>query len=226
MEWNEELMSIVQPELAETGLSAAMQERARVMGKWLWIYFWTQIISLIPGVIVALMTAAEVSTKAIEVLGLGFSGVLVVCLFQMGKVQERLRTCAVLNVVVLAATLLEAIITNEFLTGIVSLVSSIVGLMASYQFMHGCADALAGVDREQAEKWVNLWKWYMGLLIALIVCVPLALVLVGLVQNVMIVILVSLAMIALAVTVIVLVIREIVYTCRTAKIFRGIASNL
>lgn len=226
MEWNEELMSIVQPEPVQTGLSAAVQERARVFGKWLWIYFWVMIASIVPGLIGGFEVGMETGTIVGTAIGWGFSAVLVYAMFQLGRVQDRLKTCAGLNVVTLVAQIIVHFVNSEFLTNLWSIPSVIIGLIVSYQFIHGCGDALVGVDNEQAEKWYKLWKWLVGLLVGGLLGLIPAMLLVVMLENILVAIICIVAMIVWMVMLIVQVVKEYVYIYRTAKIFRGIAENL
>lgn len=226
MEWNEELMSIVQPEPVNTGLSETVKERARVFGKWLWLYFWVMIASFIIGGIAAVEEMAKTGTIIGTVIGWIGSVVLLVALFKLSAVEERMKTCAGLNAVALAAQIILHFVNSEVLTDLWAIPGSIIGLISIYQFMHGCGDSLLGVDNEQAEKWYGLWKWYVGLGIGGVVGLPLVTVLVVALDNALLVILFVIVMIAWVVALLVQIVREYVYIYRTAKIFRGIAENL
>lgn len=226
MEWNEELMSIVEPETAQNGLSAAVQERAKVFGKWLWLYFWLMIASIVPGIITVVEGMTMTGTIIGTVIGWIISAVMVYAMFQLGTQQERLRTCAILNAVAVAAQIILHFVNSEMLTDLWNIPSIIMGLVVSYQLMHGCGDALAGVDNEQANKWYKLWKWYIGLLIGGMVSVTALVFLAAFTENAFLIIIAAIGMIAWGVMLIVQVIKEYVYIYRTAKIFRGIAENL
>lgn len=226
MEWNEELMSIVQPEPVDTGLSETVKERARVFGKWLWIYFWVTIASFIPGGVAVAEEMAKTGTIIGTVIGWIGSAALLFALFKLSAAEERMKTCAGLNAVALAAQIILHFVNSEVLSDLWNIPGVIIGLISIYQFMHGCGDALLGVDKEQSEKWYGLWKWYVGLGIGGIVGLPLVMILVVTIDNGLLAILFVIVMIAWVVALLTQVVREYVYIYRTAKIFRGIASNL
>lgn len=226
MEWNEELMSIVQPEPVDTGLSEKVKERARVFGKWLWIYFWVTIASFIIGGIAAAEEMAKTGTIIGTVIGWIGSAVLLFALFKLSAVEDRMKTCAGLNAVALAAQIILHFVNSEVLSDLWNIPGVIIGLISIYQFMHGCGDSLVGVDKEQSEKWYGLWKWYVGLGIGGIVGLPLVMILAVTIDNGLLGILFVIVMIAWVVALLTQVVREYVYIYRTAKIFRGIASNL
>lgn len=221
---NEVVQALTGPE-PEQGLSQEVKARAKVLGKWMMLYFWMMLVPMIPGFIGGIESSLETGTIIGTVVGWVCSAVSVYILFQMGTVQRRLHTCAVLNLVALAGEVITVLLNNETVTNLWSVPGAVISLVAAYQFMHGCADALVGVDQEMSEKWLRLWKWFVGAMIALLVSVPLLLVAM-MAENAAIIIVISILVIAVAVTVIVQSIREIVLTYRTAKTFRGIAANL
>lgn len=226
MEWNGELMGIVEPEPANTGLSEAVKERARVFGKWLWLYFWVSIISIVPGIIAAVEEMSETGTIIGTVIGWCFSGGLVYVMFRLGRVQDRLKICAGLNAILVAAQIILYFVGSEMVSNLWSIPSAILGMVVSYQLMHGCGDALVGVDNEQANKWYKLWKWYIGLLIAGLVVLPAVIMVSVVVENIAAAFALIGIVLVWAVMLIVQAVREYVYIYRTAKIFRGIAENL
>lgn len=226
MEWNEELMSIVEPEPVENGLSAEMQERAKAFGKWMWLYFLLMIQSIIPGIIAVVEEQFQTGTIIGTLLGWIYAAAMLYAMFQLGRVQDRLRTCAILNAVALAAQIILYFVNSEMLTDLWDIPSFIMGLVVSYQLMHGCGDALAGVDNEQSNKWYRLWKWYVGLLIGGVVGVPAVISMSVFAENEFLLIIAVIAMLAWAGMLIVQLVKEYVYIYRTAKIFRGIAENL
>lgn len=229
MEWNEELMSIVQPEpvqSSENALRPFVLERARVFGKWLWLYFWVAIASIVPGIIAVVEEMSETGTIIGTLIGWCFSAVLVYAMFQLGGVQDRLRISAGLNAILVAAQILLHFVASETVNNLWSIPGAIIGLIASYQLMHGCGDALVGVDNELANKWYRLWKWYIWLLVGGVIGAPVLLLVVLMTENVLLAIVVVVVLLAWVVMVLVQAIKEYVYIYRTAKIFRGIAANL
>lgn len=226
METNEELMHVLEPEPAARGLRDVLRGRAMVLGKWLWVYFWLMIASSVPGIIAVVEEMTMTGTIIGTVIGWIISAVMVYAMFQLGTQQERLRTCAILNAVALAAQIILYFVDSEVLNDLWNIPSFIMGLVVSYQLMHGCGDALAGVDNEQSNKWYRLWKWYVSLLIGGVVGVPAVISMSVFAENEFLLIIAVIAMLAWAGMLIVQLVKEYVYIYRTAKIFRGIASNL
>lgn len=222
----EELTTVMQAEPETNARTPWIQERAKVFGKWMWIYFWVSIVTIIPGGIAAVEEMSETGTIIGTLIGWCLSAVLVYAMFQLGRVQDRLRTCAILNAVALAAQIILHFVNSEMLTDLWDIPSIIMGLVVSYQLMHGCGDALAGVDNEQSNKWYRLWKWYVGLLIGGVVAVPAVIFLAAFGENTFQAVIAVIALLAWVCMLLVQVVKEYVYIYRTAKIFRGIAENL
>lgn len=208
------------------GLQIWKMERAHVLGKWLWLYFWIEIAALIPGIIAAVEEFVESGTMIGDIIDWCCSAGMIVCLYQAGQMEDRLRTSAHLSLISLAATVLLAIARSETASNLWSIPGAVIGLIASYQYMHGCADSLMGVDYELPVKWVQLWKWRVGMIVVMTLVAPVLLV-AGLgFGNVLLMVLVGIALVAMVGIAVTVMILEVVYTYRTAKIFRGIGANL
>lgn len=222
----EELVSVVQAEHSENALTPWMQERAKLFGKWMWVYFWMMFVPIVPAIIAVVEEMSMTDTIIGTVLGWCCSAVTIYALFRMGEKQDRLKTCAGLNAVALAAQIILQFVNSETLTNLWSIPGAIIGLIVVYQFMHGCGDTLVGVDNELSNKWYRLWKWYIWLTVGGVIGVPVTLFLAYMVENTFAAVMAVILMLAWVVMLLVQVVREIVYIYRTAKIFRGIAANL
>lgn len=88
---------------------------------------------------------------------------------------------------------------------IISLVSLVAGLIGTNSEFTGHSNVLQGVDDELSEKWLRLWKWYIGSLIAML-C------------SIILVYVIGMLLIICAVVVIFIVsIMKIVYIYQTSK---------
>lgn len=226
MEWNEELTSVVFTEPAVPVRDNAVQERARVFGKWLWIYFWVMMASFVPGIINFLEEQLQTGTIIGTVIGWGCSAFTIYVTFRLGTVQDRMRTSAILTAVALAGEIVMQFVNSETVSMLWAIPGIVIGLVSTYQFMYGCGDALAGVDNEQSNKWYKLWKWYVWLLVGGLLGMILLLVLAAMLQSSLLSILSAISIVVWAVFVVVWAVKQYVYIYRTAKIFRGIAENL
>ena len=98
-------------------------------------------------------------------------------------------------------------------TWLLTIPAGIIALIGEYNEYMGHSAVLAGVDNELSEKWVSLWKWYIGLFLGMLGCILVMLILP---------LLGALALLAAAIGVVVVSIKKLVYLYRTAKFFRNI----
>lgn len=194
-----------------------LEQRAPLVGKWLWILFWL----VIPGTIASFMTHESIVEWAPalqfpgEILNAVCSFAYGLILLKLALVVQRYRTAAYC---VLAAAGVDLVLTllgseqSSPLWWILMLPAVAVGLAAEYQEYHAHAEVLAGADTDLAEKWRNLWKWYIGSMIALFACIVVVLIapLLGL-----------LATLAALIAMLVVSILKLVYLYRTAEWFRN-----
>lgn len=190
-----------------------LARKAPILGKWLWILFWLWI----PGAIVGVLTA-DVLVEAFpalavpgEILSFCCNLVYGLILIRLTSECERYRLAGLLSIAAAAVGLLSAMLGGGSWTLILTLPAAVAGLVAQYlEFMaHG--DVLDPFDREGAEKWRGLWKWFIGVYIALIGSVILMLIfpILGL-----------LVALAALIGMMVVSVLKLVYLYRTAKTFR------
>ena len=146
------------------------RKRSEALGKWLRILFWLRIVSEIVG-----LFGSELLGSVIPILGvvtsfvdLALSIAMVLVLVELGNQNSGYRTggiCLVVSSVMgvaegLFATMLEGTVMG-FLFSIPTIV---IGVLGHYKIYTAHSEELAGVDDELSEKWVGLWKWYIGLI--------------------------------------------------------------
>ncbi|MBQ8238313.1 MAG: DUF3795 domain-containing protein [Oscillospiraceae bacterium] len=203
---------------AEEQRKAAIAGRAPVLGKWLWILFWL----IIPNEIAGLMThemavemvpALYIPGMILDVTVLTVYGVI---LLKLASEEERYRTAGICSLIANAASILIAVVSGggetPTWTLLISLPASAASFFGVYNECMAHSAVLTGVDNLLAEKWEKLWKWYIGLLCAMIggIVVMLILPLLGVI-----------AMLVSVIGTAVVGIVKLVYLYRTAQIFRN-----
>lgn len=211
---------------ALTTLDSWRARRAEVFGKWLWVYFWMQIIPLIPAVIAVICEINETPLPFVELLNYLLSGVCIWILYKLGAQEDRFKTCAGLSLILLVAGAAIGLLDSEVTANLWSIPGGILELVVTYQFMMGCAEILATTDTELSEKWRKLWTWNVGLLIGSIVLFPLLLVLYVAVDNILIALLTLILVLGFAIALPAVAIAQMVYLYRTARLFRGMAKTM
>lgn len=193
-----------------------MDQRAPVLGKWLWVLFWL----VVPSVLGSLMSNETVLSALPglrvpgEVLSLLCALAYSFILWRLRQIEDGYRVAAVCYVTSeVVSTLAEALrsgIGDGFVL-LILLPAVAAQLYGTYREYTSHAAVLAGVSDDLAEKWRMLWKWEIGLLAGLVGCVALA---------ILSAVLGLLALLADLIGIIVVSILKLVYLYRTAKLFR------
>lgn len=211
---------------AWTTLDGWRVRRATVFGKWLMVYFWLQLMPLIPAVIAVISATNETLLLITEFLNYVLSGVGVWILYKLGRQEDRFRTCAGLSLILLVAGVVIQLLGSEVAAYLWAIPGGILDLVVTYQFMIGCAEILATTDTGLSEKWRKLWKWNVGLLIGSIIGFPVLIFLLAAVKNILVVLLSSILALGFAIALLVVVILQMVYLYQTARLFRGISKTM
>ena len=190
------------------------REKAKVLGKWLWILFWL----LIPNIIAGIMS--NESLKPINptmyyfgtVLGIAVEVVYCIILFKLRHIEEKYGRAAICTIAGVVMAVIGLLLPDELLVFAVLflLATTAVSLASSYFLYYGHAAVLEGFDVELSEKWKALWKWQ-------IIC------LCGAVAGICLLflwIIGALLVIASAIGIIVISIMQLVYLYRMAVLFR------
>lgn len=193
---------------------AQKREKAKVLGKWLWILFWL----LIPNIIAGIM-----SNESLEpinptmynfgtVLGIAVEVVYCIILFKLRHIEEKYGRAAICTIAGVVMAVIGLLLPDELLVFAVLflLATTAVSLASSYFLYYGHAAVLEDFDVELSEKWKALWKWQ-------IIC------LCGAVAGICLLflwIIGALLVIASAIGIIVISIMQLVYLYRMAVLFR------
>lgn len=189
-----------------------LARKAPFLGKWLWILFWLIVPSVVAGLIgndavVGLIPALRWPGEILSIL---CSLARCLILFKLSAEEERYRTAGILILIAAAVDVVTAGMTGGW-TLLLTLPAAVAGLVGQYHLYMSHAEVLRGVDSVLAEKWRNLWKWYIGALCGTIVGIIFMLLgpRLGLVLT-----------LAALIAILVVSILELVYLYRTAKCFR------
>ena len=201
----------------------ALRRQRKDVGKWLWIYFWM----LIPSLISSFMT----NNTIVQVLpGLKFPGEILdtlvgiaecVLLFLLSKEEQNYGYAAWIRAVLVVIGVAMLPVPDDFLAGsqllsaLVLIVTMALGAASIYYECEANQTVLNGVDDALAEKWQKLWKRYWVVLVVL-----LAGTLVAMMQSVFTAVVGLLAVLAASIGTIVVSIQRLIYLYNTAKLFR------
>lgn len=201
----------------------ALRRQRKDVGKWLWIYFWM----LIPSLIVSFMTNNTI-VQALpglkfpgEILSILVSVAQCVLLFLLAKEEKNYgyAAWAVVGLVVIGAVTLplseEALRDLPVLSALLLMGAAVLEAAVVFYECKGSMTVLIGVDDSLAEKWQKLWKRYW-----VVVAVLLVGSLVAMMQSVFTAVIGLLAMLVAAIGLIVVGTQRLIYLYKTAKRFR------
>lgn len=201
----------------------ALRRQRKDVGKWLWIYFWM----LIPSLIVSFMTNNTI-VQALpglkfpgEILSILVSVAQCVLLFLLAKEEKNYgyAAWAVVGLVVIGAVTLplseEALRDLPVLSALLLMGAAVLEAAVVFYECKGSMTVLIGVDDSLAEKWQKLWKRYW-----VVVAVLLVGSLVAMMQSVFMAVIGLLAMLVAAIGLIVVGTQRLIYLYKTAALFR------
>ena len=201
----------------------ALRRQRKEVGKWLWIYFWM----LIPSLIVSFMTNNTI-VQALpglkfpgEILSILVSVAQCVLLFLLAKEEKNYgyAAWAVVGLVVIGAVTLplseEALRDLPVLSALLLMGAAVLEAAVVFYECKGSMTVLIGVDDSLAEKWQKLWKRYWVMVAVLLVGS-----LVAMMQSVFTAVIGLLAILGSGIGLIVVGIQRLIYLYKTAKLFR------
>lgn len=193
-------------------------ERAGVLGASLMVIFWLYIVKNVLGLFSNELLGGLMPVIAIiaSIVSASLSIVIAINLIGLDGQDSGYRTAGICYLVTAVMDIAMAVFGGAIEGGLISILISIPSLVAGmfghYKFYITNSLMLEDVDDEMAEKWTNLWKWY------LICCiVTLASLLVTFVIPLFGILLMSVG----AVGAFVLSIMELVYLYKSARVFQG-----
>ena len=135
------------------------REKAKVLGKWLWILFWLLIASLITGLL-SQDSLSQVSPRIYfigTVSGIAIKVIYCLILLQLRHVEEKYGKAGICSIIsaLLAVVVLLVVENSIALALIMLLVATAIGLAVDYFFFYGNAAVLEDFDLEFSEKWKN-----------------------------------------------------------------------
>ncbi len=199
--------------------SEAVVGRAPLMAKWLWVMFWANIAHIIINFIKIESSAVYTAIQSILVT----ICVLLICLslFKMRVEDGRYGRAALFQLIPLVFNLIPSLVIDSYdtmvwLSILVSLISAVLSLLASYNEFHAHSCIVGGLDCNLGDRWQKLWVWQIisiaGTFIALFLTVLAA----GFGVVVMLIV---------AIYVLVIQIIYLVTLYRSAKAYRAVAEE-
>lgn len=194
-----------------------LDERAPVIGKWMWLLFWL----IVPGTISGFMTVENVVKWVpwLRIPGLILSiacnmayALILLKLIPFGERYRPAALCALVGTGVDGFVSLAGLEQQSPLWWLLMIPTLVIAYVGEYQEFCAHAEVLEGADNDLSGKWRTLWKWYIGSFAALFGSILL---------MVIIPVLGMLAMLAAVITMVVVGILKLVYLYRTAQRFRS-----
>lgn len=198
---------------AEADRKEMLARKAPFMGKWLWILFWLWIPSAVIGVLTSDVVVEAFPGLVVPGAILSFCCSLAygVILLRLTPECERYRLAGILSIAAAAVSLFATLIGGAGWMLLLLIPAAIAGLVAEYQEFTAHGEVLSQISETLSGKWYRLWKWFIGVYIALIGSVVLMLIfpVLGL-----------LVALAALIGLIVVSILKLVYLYRSAQEFR------
>lgn len=200
---------------AERKRQASIAKRAPFLGKWLWLLFWL----FIPSEVAGFFNGVSNTLPAMYLPGLILKTVCAAAygciLLRLSTEEDRYRTAGICTLVASAAGVLNAFVpAGAESIGwllLISVPAAVVSLVGEYNAFNAHATVLTGVNNILAQKWMTLWKWYIGMFGAMVG---------SLVVMFISPVLGLLVILAAAIGILVVSILKLVYLYQTAKAFR------
>ena len=153
---------------------AKIKKHAPILGKWLWVLFWIIVIQTVADVLKQNFVKNWLPWLALtgEILIIAGSVVYGWILLQFSSVSEHYRTAGICQIASCLLMAVKQVIPDH--TGMVLLISLVtipVGLVARYNEYVGHAYSLEGIEDDLSSSWGKLWKWYIGLYVAMFISI-------------------------------------------------------
>lgn len=202
---------------------ARRSAQAPILGKWFWILFWM----IVPIVVTGFLTIENV-TDRIPALYVPGRILNALCVFVYGAILLRLSVIGaryrIAGVCRILATILELIAVlvlreegDTVWRLLLTLPAAAVGAYGEYAEFNTHAEVLYDANVELSEKWHSLWKWYIGLMGAIVG---------SLLVTFLIPSLGVLIMLAGIIGLLVVSVKKLIYLYQTAQVFRGYAASM
>ncbi len=196
---------------------AGLSERAKVLGKWLWVLFWL----FVPGIIAGFMKneSLQVSAPSVYTAGIVLN---IVCgaayafvLLKLSNVDDEYHTAGIFELIGVAAALVMLIFPSlskdMTISFLVAVPTAVISLLGEYHEFSAHSIVLVRVNPDLSDKWKMLWKWLLGCQLATLGCAFVAVISPQLGMAVLFL---------TAIATVVVYVMKLIYLYRTAKIFR------
>ncbi|MBQ7416422.1 MAG: DUF3795 domain-containing protein [Oscillospiraceae bacterium] len=184
---------------------------SELLGNFLNILFWVQIVSIICGVVMSVLENDPDYRLIGESVSCAFAVIYALILVRVGPVSSSYRIAGVCRLIGCALTFVSALSYDDFWVTLLGLIALVPSYIAQYQEFMGSCEVTEPYDQELSEKWKSLWFWALFGLVGM--GVGLLLTLLGVILGAILV------LVASAVTIVVEV-RKLIILYKTAKLFR------
>lgn len=139
------------------------REKAKVLGKWMWILFWLLIASFVIGILSQdeLKLFNPQFYLVVTMIGIAIKVIYCLILLQLRHLEEKYGKAGICSIIsALLAVVVLLIVGNSIaLALIMLLVATVISLAVDYFFFYANAAVLEDFDLEFSEKWKKLWTW-------------------------------------------------------------------
>ena len=156
---------------------AEVLRKAPIMAKWMKLLFWFSCIMIILDFAVSFALNGSVIT---EIFSYAVAAAYSVILLKMAKAEELYKTAGCFGLAAAVIGLIAAWICRDMqddvMVSVIAVIPGILGFIYEYCEYMSHASVLKEANAEMSEKWENLWKWYIGLIIAIVSCIVIVLI--------------------------------------------------
>lgn len=187
-----------------------------LLAKWIYILFWCIIATDIANLFTSENVTNAVPPLALvgQIISIAAEVIYGIILLKIASESFRYRRAAICCFITAVVSVVVMPVSDgmELALAIpVVIVVFVVSMIREYYENMGHSEVLCDVDPVLSEKWIRLWKWYLGTLLGVIG---------GTVLAVLIPLLGLLIVLAAVIGILVVIVLKIVYIYKTAKAFR------
>ena len=198
------------------------QQKADLLGKWLWILFWIVVPSSVSGLmtndnVVGLFPGLYLPGTVLNAFCLA---AYCFVLWKISPESGRYRTASICCAISAGIGLLIALVFGSEVPGwtlVITVPAGVVALVGEYSEYMGHAEVLYDVEPEFSERWEKLWRWVIGMFLGMLASALLILI---------IPVLGLLAFIVSGIGTVVVSVLKLVYLYQSAKVFRSYAGKI
>ncbi len=198
------------------------RQKAPLLCKWLSILFWLVVPSTIAGIMTTEIVVGWFPALSLpgEILNILCTVIYGVVLLKLSRENAHYRTSGICCLIAAAAGIVVTLATGGDTAAfplVLTLPALVLSLVGEYHEYAGHSEVISYYDHQMAGNWSDLWKWYIGVYIALMG---------GIVFMMIVPILGALVTIVAAIALTVVAILKLIYLYRSAKIYREYLKNI